>query len=490
VSAEATGNLTNVALGTCRASDLSKIVSIVSDAPAGGYPVGTTIVTWSATDALGNVGTGIQKVTIADTTLPVIRAPSDVATDAINGNPAIATLGMATVTDIFAVTVSNDAPATYSVGTTTVTWTAVDANGNTASATQRVFVALLDTLPPVVTAPPDVFATSSGGNTAVNLGAASANDNIDGMVAVSSNAPAAFPTGVTIVTYTAADAAGNTGTAVQRVIVSYLPIAGGGGGGTVITQPPVPGGGATAVAESVYWHHNDHLGTPQALTDVSGRKVWEMSQTPFGVAMVNEDPDGDGITVTNNFRFPGQYFDAETGLNYNYFRTYDPLLGRYTQSDPIGLQGGMNTFGYVNGNPIKDIDPMGLSGFDVMMHGGMSSAQAQGLSAVQQVSSNGALWNSLSPSERKRLQAEFGSNLANQSAMAGSMCALSGNVEGVFVSAGLFVLGKGIQYQAEPPSFSQALFDVSSTLLTTALPAKAAVIAAPALTAVDGVTTK
>jgi len=359
VSAEATGNLTNVALGTCRASDLSKIVSIVSDAPAGGYPVGTTIVTWSATDALGNVGTGIQKVTIADTTPPVIRAPSDVATDAINGNPAIATLGTASASDIFAVTVSNDAPATYSVGTTTVTWTAVDANGNTASATQRVIVALLDTLPPVVTAPPDVFATSSGGNTAVNLGAASANDNIDGMVAVSSNAPAAFPTGVTIVTYTAADAAGNTGTAVQRVIVSYLPIAGG-GGGTVITQPPVPGGGATAVAESVYWHHNDHLGTPQALTDANQRVVWTMSQTPFGIGTVNEDPDGDGITVTNNFRFPGQYFDAETGLNYNYQRTYDPLLGRYTQSDPIGLQGGMNTFGYVNGNPVIYVDPFGL----------------------------------------------------------------------------------------------------------------------------------
>ena len=82
------------------------------------------------------------------------------------------------------------------------------------------------------------------------------------------------------------------------------------GGGT---QPPVSGGGATVTMEAVYWLHNDHLGTPQALTDVSGRKVWEMSQTPFGIATINEDPDGDGIKVTNNFRFPGQYFDAETG---------------------------------------------------------------------------------------------------------------------------------------------------------------------------------
>ena len=75
---------------------------------------------------------------------------------------------------------------------------------------------------------------------------------------------------------------------------------------------------------------------------------------------MNEDPDGDGIAVTNNFRFPGQYFDVETGLNYNYFRTYDPVLGRYTQSDPIGLDGGLNTFTYVGGNPVNAIDPLGL----------------------------------------------------------------------------------------------------------------------------------
>ena len=96
------------------------------------------------------------------------------------------------------------------------------------------------------------------------------------------------------------------------------------------------------------------------MTDANGTVVWTMSQTPFGIATVNEDPDGDGIAVTNNFRFPGQYFDAETGLNYNYQRTYDPATGRYTQPDPIGLAGGMNPFGYVNGDPITNIDPFGL----------------------------------------------------------------------------------------------------------------------------------
>jgi RHS repeat-associated protein len=59
---------------------------------------------------------------------------------------------------------------------------------------------------------------------------------------------------------------------------------------------------------------------------------------------------------------PGQYYDAETGLNYNYYRDYDPTIGRYIESDPIGLQGGLNMYGYVGGNPIGDSDQEGLSG--------------------------------------------------------------------------------------------------------------------------------
>jgi RHS repeat-associated protein len=95
------------------------------------------------------------------------------------------------------------------------------------------------------------------------------------------------------------------------------------------------------------------------MSDIAGVVVWIADYRPFGVATVNEDPDGDGILVKNNFRFPGQYYDAETGLNYNYFRTYDPLVGRYTQSDPIGLRGGLNSFGYVNGDPVNFVDLTG-----------------------------------------------------------------------------------------------------------------------------------
>lgn len=65
-------------------------------------------------------------------------------------------------------------------------------------------------------------------------------------------------------------------------------------------------------------------------------------------------------TFTYNLRFPGQYFDAETGKHYNYFRDFDPAIGRYTESDPIGLRGGLNTYGYVRANPLGLIDPLGL----------------------------------------------------------------------------------------------------------------------------------
>ncbi len=107
--------------------------------------------------------------------------------------------------------------------------------------------------------------------------------------------------------------------------------------------------------------HTDPLGMPQALTDAAGGVVWRASYDPFGEATVNADPDGDGAQTMFNLRLPGQYFDAETGLHYNYFRDYDPRLGRYLESDPIGLEGGLNTYAYVGGNPLGRIDPRGLA---------------------------------------------------------------------------------------------------------------------------------
>jgi len=75
---------------------------------------------------------------------------------------------------------------------------------------------------------------------------------------------------------------------------------------------------------------------------------------------LNADPDGDAVPFEYNLRFPGQYFDAESGLHYNYFRDYDPAVGRYVESDPIGLEGGVNTYGYAMQNPLRNVDSKGL----------------------------------------------------------------------------------------------------------------------------------
>jgi RHS repeat-associated protein len=106
---------------------------------------------------------------------------------------------------------------------------------------------------------------------------------------------------------------------------------------------------------SVTLYHNDHLGTPQELTDWEGRVVWSARYRVYG-NVVRKDVE----QVENNIRFQGQYWDEETGLHYNRHRYYDPGTGQFTQQDPIGLLGGVNSYRYA-ANPIGWIDPLGLS---------------------------------------------------------------------------------------------------------------------------------
>jgi RHS repeat-associated protein len=103
-----------------------------------------------------------------------------------------------------------------------------------------------------------------------------------------------------------------------------------------------------------YFYHNDHLGTPQKMTNLSGAIVWQATYDAFGKATVDA-----ASSITSNLRFPGQYFDAETGLHYNWNRYYDPNTGRYVTEDPIGLIQMTNRYTYVENRPINYIDPEG-----------------------------------------------------------------------------------------------------------------------------------
>ena len=130
---------------------------------------------------------------------------------------------------------------------------------------------------------------------------------------------------------------------------------------------------AAVIKGQTYAVHSDHLNTPRKLTQPDGQVAWQWAYSAFG----DEQPTigakrftsetttpTTGATsipeVTFNLRYPGQYFDKETKLHYNYFRTYAPSTGRYTQGDPIGLDGGWNRFGYAEQNPLFFTDPNGL----------------------------------------------------------------------------------------------------------------------------------
>ena len=104
-----------------------------------------------------------------------------------------------------------------------------------------------------------------------------------------------------------------------------------------------------------------HLNTPRLVADDTQKTVWKWEQQePFGVNAANEDPDGNSVAFEFNLRFPGQYFDKETGFHQNYFRDYDSKIGRYLQTDPVGLFGGINLYSYVSARPTTESDSRGL----------------------------------------------------------------------------------------------------------------------------------
>jgi RHS repeat-associated protein len=140
-----------------------------------------------------------------------------------------------------------------------------------------------------------------------------------------------------------------TGQLLQEIIwFGDLPVA--------VLRPTAP----QSPTVDIFYVHADHQATPRKITRATDNKVvWMWESEAFGNNLPNQNPSNLGEFVFN-LRFPGQYYDQETGLNYNYFRDYDSSTGRYIQSDPIGLGGGINTYGYVAGNPVNAVDPFGL----------------------------------------------------------------------------------------------------------------------------------
>jgi len=131
----------------------------------------------------------------------------------------------------------------------------------------------------------------------------------------------------------------------------------------VATLRPNSSGGV-----DLFYVHTDHLNTPRAVTRPADNVlVWSWLSDPFGTDAANENPAGAG-TFKYGLRLPGQIFDGTAGLHQNGFRDYDPAAGRYLESDPIGLDGGINTYAYVNNTPIMDEDTNGLEAVSYMLH--------------------------------------------------------------------------------------------------------------------------
>jgi thermitase len=220
---EATGTLTAVNLGTATAMDNFDGPLTPTPSATGPFTVGTHVITWTAVDAAGNVGTATQQivVTTADITPPVVTPPPDITVEATGPDTSVA-LGTGTAVDNVDgnLVPTPDTTGPFTVGTHRVVWSAIDAAGNRGTATQTVKV--VDTTPPVITVPTAVTVPATGYVTHVTLGQASARDSVSGTVTATAVNPGPFTSGAHTVTWTATDKAGNTAHATQTVTVLPL----------------------------------------------------------------------------------------------------------------------------------------------------------------------------------------------------------------------------------------------------------------------------
>ncbi|MEJ2365323.1 MAG: RHS repeat-associated core domain-containing protein, partial [Deltaproteobacteria bacterium] len=168
---------------------------------------------------------------------------------------------------------------------------------------------------------------------------------------------------------------------------------------------------AVVKQSGVYYIHTDQLNTPRVITDDTDKIVWRWDSDPFGTTAANDDPDMDGIKFTYNLRFPGQYYDSETGLHYNYFRDYDPSTGRYIESDPIGILRDYSSpqlqlvidfgsleetgiagdvalnhlYAYVTNNPLGSSDPFGLDSIRAKLMAAIARGDVRQIESLMEV---------------------------------------------------------------------------------------------------------
>ena len=208
---------TMVELGEATGYDIMGIAS-VTEHPPRLFILGETIVTWTITDTSGNSASATQTVTIVDTTAPSITAPDSITMEATSADSNIVALGNPVSSDLVDTpSVSNNAPDVFSLGETTVTWTAVDVSGNSASATQTVTI--VDTTAPELTIPEDIMVTAFSLEKQVEIGEAQAYDLAGSIHTVTNDAPDTFPLGNTVVTWNVSDELGNSSSSQQVISV-------------------------------------------------------------------------------------------------------------------------------------------------------------------------------------------------------------------------------------------------------------------------------
>ncbi len=226
ITAEATGQQTSVNIGIATATDNYDPNPVITNNATSSYPVGTTNILWTVTDSTNNYSTGIQTIIIQDTTPPTLVIPANLTLEATAINTPVSSeqIGVATATDLVDSnpTVTNNATATFLLGTTNVIWTVTDGYSNSASAIQTITIQ--DTQPPVVTDPVDIAIEATGPLTVLTktiLGTATATDNIDADLTITNNVTSTtgYPLGIYTIKYSSTDDSGNIGNATQLITI-------------------------------------------------------------------------------------------------------------------------------------------------------------------------------------------------------------------------------------------------------------------------------